>query len=213
MMKKTAAIIVIILTSFLGTASAAPWYGSSSGSVKADDTGVNYGGGSWADLGTPAELSWNVSLTDGLYTYEYSFDANTNKGAISHWILELSADIANADTFEIVKAAGGSSEGPRLWGPGTPGAAADPYLMDNIFGIKYGGGILYSMDIEIKTSRIPMAGDFYAKDGSAGGGDNYFWADNVIPVPNTSDVPIPGTALLLSPGLIGFISLRRRTSR
>jgi hypothetical protein len=189
--------------------------GPNTGSVKVGDTGVFFSGGSWADTDTPAELSWNISLDSGLYTYIYNFNLNASEGGISHWILELSEDITDANTFEIISATGTEdNDSPTLWGgPTGAGSSGNPGLTEDIFGIKYNTSEIFSMSIEILTSRVPMEGDFYAKDGNAGGGTNFFWADDVIPVPNTSEVPIPGAILLLGSGLLGLVGMRNRFNK
>jgi hypothetical protein len=214
-MKKFVTTVALILIFVSGNALAATWVGPSTGSVKVGDTGVLFGGGSWADTTTPAELTWGVSLASGLYTYIYNFNLHTDQGAISHWILELSEDIADASTFEIISATGvEDDDSPTLWGgPSGAGISGNPGLTEDIFGIKYNlpeSSEVFSMSIEILTSRVPMEGDFYAKDGDAGGSTNYFWANDVIPVPNTSEVPIPGAILLLGSGLIGLVSVRKK---
>jgi hypothetical protein len=204
--------MVILLS---GNAYAAAWAGPNIGSIKVGDTGVYFGGGSWADTGTPAELSWNISLDSGLYTYNYNFNLNTNEGGISHWILELSEDITDANTFEIISATGTEdNDSPTKWGgPTGAGSSGNPGLTEDIFGIKYNTSEIFSMNLEILTSRVPMEGDFYAKDGNAGGGKNFFWADDVIPVPNTSEVPIPGAILLLGSGFFGLFGIKNRFNK
>lgn len=214
-MKRLVTTVALILILLSGNAFAAAWVGPNSGSVKVGDTGVFFGGGSWADTVTPAELSWDISLDSGLYTYIYNFNLNANEGGISHWILELSEDITDANTFEIISATGTEdNDSPTLWGgPTGAGSSGNPGLTEDIFGIKYNTSEIFSMSIEILTSRVPMEGDFYAKDGNAGGDTNFFWADGVIPVPNTSEVPIPGAILLLGSGLIGLVGMRNRFNK
>ena len=130
----------------------------------------------------------------------------------------MSADITDANTFEIISATGTEdtedNDSPTLWGgPTGAGSLGNPELTEDIFELNIILRRSFSMSIEILTSKVPMEGDFYAKDGNAGGGTNFFWADDVIPVPNTSEVTIPGAIFLLGSGLIGFVGMRNRFNK
>ena len=67
------------------------------------------------------------------------FNLSANEGAISHWVLELSADITDANTFEIISSTGTEdNDSPTLWGgPTGAGSLGNPGLTEDIFGIKY----------------------------------------------------------------------------
>jgi hypothetical protein len=162
---------------------------------------------SFEDLGVGESYRWK-------FTYEVEVTRSPSGAAwdISHLILQVSDNFAPSDLKESA-----------LWqGPTTYGAStANPGIPGKVFGIKLDTGA--SDDgkyvITLHSTRIPMLGDFYAKQGAsdyafnAGFGlDPALYPQHKIWVPDTHvDVPEPHEyALLAGLGLVGFAIHRRR---
>ena len=123
--------------------------------------------------------------------------------------------------------ANGSTEGPRWWGPGYPGAAGNPNLSEDIFGIKFD---YEATTYTFVTDRAPVYGDIYVKkrsndtawnDGLGSeptlGGSASYYASNWVPRPDTISGTSTGVTAVPSPAaafagifLIGGGILRRR---
>jgi hypothetical protein len=170
-------------------------------------------GGNWAN---GFEIQWSIS-EGGLgyiYTYALTSDGSTPLvGGPSHLILEVSLDAPNA-LYKV----DGTFLTPQIWGssPSNPGIPGD------VYGIKLDfGATTYSFE----STQAPMWGDFYSKDGEAGGlGVNYAYNSGFgttptspfggwIRVPDTTRVPEPGTVLLLGTGLVMMAGFGRRKLR
>ena len=72
--------------------------------------------------GTSVNWAITQNTSTGEYTYAYSFFDNGHAVSPSHFILEVSSSF----TSDNLISANGSTEGPRWWGPGYPGAAGNP---------------------------------------------------------------------------------------
>ncbi|RJR32986.1 MAG: PEP-CTERM sorting domain-containing protein [Desulfobacteraceae bacterium] len=179
----------------------------------------------WNDVST--RLSWSVSdvgVQNGniLWQYNYLFEVPTKE--ISHIIVEVSPEAADND-FTILS---GSSAGVQVYGDE---GGSNPNIPETMWGIKFEDGSL-SLAASFQTTRSPVWGDFYAKDGRDDGIDVTAWNDgftagDIDPIdppangsvsyhilrPDTQSfqVPEPSTMLLFGISIIGLAGARRRS--
>lgn len=129
------------------------------------------GTGAWADPGnsSPVTLHWIVTQNpDSTWHYEYTLA--TPLGGVSHAIIEVSEGLALEDLTNF-------SGSPELADyTATSNGNSNPNLPGTIHGLKFDGGGDTNFSISFDTWRPPVWGDFYAKDGVAGGqGWNAIW--------------------------------------
>lgn len=211
-MKKT---LILTLVLALGATLTAAYTGSLTGS----------GGGivatqSWNSPATT--FSWDVSQQGNYWFYEYTFSVPAKD--ISHLILETSTNIGPNDIFNESYA----FDPAKLYTPGGDGKS-NPNLPGNIFGVKFDELTDTSFSFSFYSTRVPMLGDFYAKDGRDGGLDVTAWNSGFgtlpagatlataaqygkIVVPDTlTIIPAPGAVLLAGIGttLVGWLRRRR----
>jgi hypothetical protein len=139
----------------------------------------------WQDGQEGLTVSWAVSENpDGSWHYQYTFTnavGDTLDMLVSHFIISLSEDIEPGEIFNFspdVASHSIDTFGPHVSNPGFPEG-------ETIWGLKLDLGndqIVAAFD----SYRMPMWGDFYAKDG----GDPVNWAYNTdfgIEVANLHD--------------------------
>ncbi len=185
------------------------------------------GTGAW---GSNFSISWQISQpSSGTFFYKYM--VSWSVGAPSHVIFELSEGCAS-DTAECVWGFLVDEEEPEKVDFGTFSGAnpSNPNMPGSIYGVKIdrpseADGYVFSF----YSDRMPVWGNFYAKDGKAdGGGDwNAVWnlgltSDysgsgeiiHFIARPDTvgmpPEIPEPGTMVMLGAGLLAIGLLRRR---
>lgn len=186
-------------------------------------------GDGWAATGTTFEYTVSrdpVDLSAPLH-YLYTFTVPEVAGALSHLIIEASDAVEGglgAFTLGFPDYLNGPDpgDGAILVGSYGPGGDNPGIPAEGMYGIKFEDMFdeeSSSWTVEFDSYRLPMWGDFYAKDGVHGG--EWAFAYNsgfgllngaMILVPNTSYVPVPGAILLgmLGLGVAGW-RLRRFT--
>ncbi len=225
-MKNVAAVTGFLLVIFVVSAQAGPTY---TGSLNYDGGGITgVTGNPWLASGTT--FSWEVvENSNGTYTYTYRLQVPEGSKEISHLTIEVSPSFGPDNLWGVLQGnvAGGQPEDYP-----TPGKS-DPGLPDPFRGIKFEGGAGssdYDWTVSFISDRVPVWGDFYAKDGvdNVGEGpdktkiDVAIWnvgftaSDSdgpaghvLVPDTGTFIIPAPGAILLGSIGIV-FVSWMRR---
>lgn len=203
---------LLIFTAIASSAHAAPI----TGSIESDPGDGMIATAGWSD--GDAELSWSVSESGGIWTYDYQW--STERKALSHIIFGVS------ETFTQANILAGTTARWSLGWFGDEGNS-NPGIPDLIYGLKFGGSDT-DEDFRIVTDRAPMWGDFYAKDGRDGGADVYaynaaFGSDPIaytagsspygyalVPDTITSSVPEPGTFMLFGLGITTLLFVKKK---
>jgi hypothetical protein len=185
------------------------------------------GFGGWS---TGASLTWTVDDTTAPGLWHYQYELTVANKDISHLIVETSLTFVDepalTNLFNLSWTGGYDVD--------TFGDSGDPGISyGDIYGLKIDNVSTKDLLVTFDSDRVPVWGDFYAKDGTdnLGGGvkedvylynDGFFAVDPIAPlangplnghllVPDTvSVVPVPGAVLLGALGLCtsGYI-LRR----
>jgi len=186
------------------------------GTLSSADGGID-GIGGWIDPG-PTTISWEV--TDNITSWHYEYTLTVLAKDVSHFILETSPAFDATDIFN--KSGPFKSMEIKLH----TAAQGSPNMPDNLFGIRFDDMLGTTVVIEFDSLRIPVWGDFYAKDGedpaiqawnagfTAGDTDpgdliGNGSVGNHLLVPDTR-IPEPATLALMAAGALAL--LRRRTA-
>ena len=117
-------------------------------------------GGSWDDSAT--KLTYAVTYNGSYFSYEYMFETAEDAKGLSHWIIEISPNVSLGDFFDIE-----GSVDDALYHDEHNG---NPEMPEGMWGLKFGE----SGEVSFNSYRMPVWGDFFAKDGSSGGADGTF---------------------------------------
>ena len=189
------------------------------GSLSSADGGL-LGTGIWVnDSGksgwAPALFTWSVSQNPD-FTWHYEYTLSVSKGEVSHFLLETS------ESFTVDDVIGTPVGDFASWSVGVFGSEgnSNPNIPGQLYGIKFDDAWDLQFEINFDSTRVPVWGNFYSKDGKAGGTENTLWnAGFGTPVPTTppsegiqpgfvlvpdtvSNVPEPATLVLLGVGCL-----------
>jgi len=195
------------------------------GTLLAADLAI-LGTGNWIETG-PTGIEWTVTQNaDESWHYSYLFWHP--KGETSHFILETSTSFTAGNIFN---ASGDFSLFDVGW---QEVGSGNPNMPERVYGIRFDEAWDLNTELAFDSDRAPIWGDFYAKNGNAGGfGPNTAWnagftlndsdpfaapqdgsLDHHLLVPDTDSdltpIPEPSAMLLLSSGLLGAWVARRR---
>lgn len=151
------------------------------------------GFGEWV---SDVRFSWDAdNNNDGTWTYTYEWSAPSRD--LSHIDIEVSPNFSDANLWSwSVNPSNNESYDIGYF----DGNVWKAFKFDNL-------GESTSYTLTLTVNRIPMDGNFYAKDGTetyAHNSENFY-----IAVPN-SVVPIPSALWLFVSGLIGVVGIRRK---
>ncbi len=121
------------------------------------------GSGAWY-LGST--INWVVTdLENG--TWRYWYQLSVPVGAVSHFILETSRNFTLADIVEGSAMGDFSKIYVGTWSANQ--GSSNPGIPGPVYGLKFDEAYGLVTTIQFDSYRMPMWGDFYAKDGTAGG--------------------------------------------
>ena len=157
-----------------------------------DQSGVTSGDDGWGPHEDGFSVIWTIYENPD-HTWHYKYDFYKGNGEpleklTSHFIISLSDNIQESDLFnfssDIEDPPTFGTFGPSKSNPGFPTG-------ETISGIKF--DMTNEQDtVEFDSTRMPMWGDFYAKDGKSGGLWNYAYnTDLGIAVVNLQDYENP----------------------
>lgn len=173
-----------------------------------------------------SSIEWEVTdNANGTWTYWYQLIVPEKD--IGNLIIEVSPGFSSNDVTEWIQGGEGDIDDYSAASMGS----SNPDMPSEMRGIKWEGDESTTMTVEFTSTRAPVWGDFYAKDGTVGTGppphtDVTVWntgftnpdidsSDGHIAVPDTTGpvtvIPSPGALLLGSLGttFIGWLRWRK----
>jgi len=218
-LKITILSLFLLLFTAVPQAKALLYEGSLNGGINGGITATD----GWDSAST--RFSWSVfdaGVQNGDILWQYDYLFVVPRKEISHMIIEVSPGVSNND-FIILS---GSSSGVQVYGDE---GKSNPNIPELMWGIKFEDGTL-NLAASFQTTRSPVWGDFYAKDGEEDdikvtAWNTGFTAGDIDPTdppangsvsyhilrPDTlAQVPEPSTVWLFSLGLIGLAGARKK---
>ena len=137
------------------------------------------GTGNWVapSPGTPiTSFTWTVSRDSDSDPWLYCYDFSTTaQGGLSHIVIEVSQPTEDSPGFTLDDIVPGSASASYVLGWATS-ANGNPNIPGPLYGLKFAGNAQTVDQICFKSYKTPVWGDFYAKNGAAGGeGVNTAW--------------------------------------
>jgi hypothetical protein len=180
-----------------------------------DVSGLTTTGDNWGDSPNVnvVSIDWTVSdqgIPGYQWMYNYIFQKTGNKAGLSHFIIEVS-DNAKSSDFTSPTAIDSNSQPVVITtvGPQTLAiTSGNPNMPSDVFGLKFSppenSGLTY-LNLTFYSTRAPVWGDFYAKDGG-NNPVNSAWNTSFL-VADPTDGPGNGTIdnKILRPDGIGTI--------
>lgn len=192
-----------------------------SGALTSENGGLLGEGGWVTNDQHHVTLSWTVTQQEDLsWHYHYEFDSTGLQGTLSHLVLETSLNLTHDNIWD---ASPDIQTDDPMWYTENNG---NPNIPEPIFGVKFEGFAEEDvLVIDFDSSKAPVWGDFYAKDGSKGGqlwnagftatdpqsapDDGSIEYHILVPDTLTTTIPAPAAIVLGSIGA-GLVSLSRR---
>jgi hypothetical protein len=154
-----------------------------------DGLNVQSSGENWPTY--TVNISWSVTNEDTTYSsypwkYTYTFGLSGNQSGLSHLILETSSNFTASDITGLTGASVGSTSGigSQRVQSGNTG------MPEDVYGIRFDPLTTSPSSITVTfwSTRAPVWGDFYAKDGRTNYAYNYNNTNGVEKGFTTSDV-------------------------
>jgi len=215
------AILAVVLLTGISALADTTYHGQLT-ATPADGSGIWVNDPGDDDDWVPAEIEWWVNETEAGF-YHYQYEIRVYSGAVSHFILETSDPLPEGDMWDITGNYGAAFIGEWFY----PGGG-NPDMPGDLYGTKFDETWGTTFTVEFTSNRLPVWGDFYAKNGYAGGeGLNQFWnsgflADDPLLPPDDgsldghilrpdSRIPEPSTIAMIALGLMTLgVAVRRR---
>lgn len=218
-------ILILLLLAVVVSATEAQSYTGALTSTADQSSGLN-GTGLWA---TGVSIGWTVTWDGSNSWWHYSYTLSVPQRDISHFILEVSPNFGPSSIWNASLPLGTNAIADYTADNGNPG------MPGTIHGIKFDQTSGLTLAISFDSDRMPVWGDFYAKDGVTGGVTNAVWNsgftandwdpntpatsgsyNNHILVPDTAThytpVPEPSSMIAGLALLSGVLGFKRRRS-